>query len=106
MHSRGRRGFLGKVLLAELGLLAMTRPAQALAPKLATTDPAAAAVGYVEDATKTDTKRFSTYQPGQNCANCELIMLQYGFWRPCRLFPGKLVSAKGWCNAWVKSKLH
>jgi len=23
-------------------------------------------------------------------------------YRPCNIFPGKLVSANGWCSAWVK----
>jgi hypothetical protein len=28
--------------------------------------------------------------------------LRYGFLRPCQLFPGKVVSEKGWCTAWVE----
>ncbi|WP_415233103.1 high-potential iron-sulfur protein [Rheinheimera aquimaris] len=23
-------------------------------------------------------------------------------WRPCGIFPGKLVSSEGWCAAWAK----
>ncbi|MDP5191762.1 high-potential iron-sulfur protein [Rheinheimera baltica] len=23
-------------------------------------------------------------------------------WRPCGVFPGKLVNAEGWCAAWAK----
>jgi len=23
-------------------------------------------------------------------------------WRPCGIFPGQVVNAKGWCSAWMK----
>jgi len=101
MSSQGRRHFLGNALGA-LGLPLVAEPALALASKLNPADPQAAALGYVEIASKVDTKRFASYKPGQNCANCALIRLQYGFYRPCQLFPKNLVSAKGWCSAWAK----
>ena len=38
----------------------------------------------------------------QNCANCALIAGNDGDeWRPCQIFPGKLVNAKGWCSVWA-----
>ena len=103
MSGCGRRDFLGKAVLGALGLPLLVEPAQALATKLDPADPAAAAVGYVEKAASADAKRFPSYKPGQNCANCALIMLQYSPYRPCRLFPGKMVNANGWCNAWAKN---
>ena len=40
---------------------------------------------------------------GQNCANCALIQGADGeAWRPCGIFPGKLVNSEGWCAAWAK----
>ena len=89
-------------MLAALGAVPLApRDAQAMASKLDPAEAAAAAVGYVETASKADMKRFPAYKPGQNCATCSLVMLQYGPLRPCRLFPGKMVKATGWCSAWV-----
>ena len=40
---------------------------------------------------------------GANCANCMYVQGADGEQhRPCNIFPGKLVSADGWCSAWVK----
>ncbi|WP_449357869.1 high-potential iron-sulfur protein [Alishewanella longhuensis] len=39
----------------------------------------------------------------KKCANCNLIQGEDGQeWRPCAIFPGKLVASEGWCAAWVK----
>jgi hypothetical protein len=66
-------------------------------------DPAAVALGYVEDATKTDTKKFPKYANGQLCSNCSLYQGKATDERAgCPLFAGKQVKGKGWCNAWVK----
>ena len=66
-------------------------------------DPQAAALGYVADATKVDTKKFLKYAAGQICGNCALYQ-----GKPadaaggCPLFAGKQVASKGWCSAWSK----
>ena len=66
-------------------------------------DPQAAALGYVPDATKADTKKFPKYAAGQVCGNCALYQ-----GKPadaagaCPLFAGKQVAGKGWCSAWAK----
>ena len=40
---------------------------------------------------------------GQTCGNCMLIQGNANeTWRPCGLFPGKLVNNDGWCLAWTK----
>ncbi len=40
---------------------------------------------------------------GSSCSNCMYIQGEAGQeWRPCAIFPGKLVNSKGWCSAWVK----
>lgn len=80
-----------------------SQPASASAlVKLDEKDPQALALGYVNDATQVDAKKYPTYKPGQNCANCVQLQGRDGFWRPCTIFPGKLVNAKGWCNVWVQ----
>lgn len=60
-------------------------------------DPQAKALTYKNDATAS-----ARPTPDQMCANCLHIKGDSGDWRPCEIFPGKEVSAKGWCAAWVK----
>jgi hypothetical protein len=68
----------------------------AAVPLLSDTDPAAKAVHYVEDASNA-----KEAQPGANCSNCSIYSGSGGAAQgPCTLFPGKLVKAAGWCNAW------
>ncbi|MGQ8366880.1 high-potential iron-sulfur protein [Glaciecola sp. 1036] len=39
---------------------------------------------------------------GKTCGNCKYIQGEAGAeWRPCGIFPGKLVNANGWCQAWM-----
>lgn len=66
-------------------------------------DAQAAALGYVADATKTDTKKFPKYAAGQMCANCALYQGKPADAAAgCPLFAGKQVAGKGWCSAWAK----
>ena len=66
-------------------------------------DPQAAALGYVADGTKADTKKFPKYAAGQNCGSCALYQGKAGDAAGnCPLFAGKQVAAKGWCSAWAK----
>lgn len=66
-------------------------------------DPQATALGYVADATRTDTKKFPKYAAGQLCSNC--VLYQGKASDPsagCPLFPGKQVAGNGWCSAWAR----
>lgn len=66
-------------------------------------DPQAAALAYVNDATKTDKVKFPKYADGQNCGNCALYQGAAGSAQGgCPLYPGKNVSAKAWCSAYNK----
>ena len=66
-------------------------------------DPQAKALGYVNDATKADKKKYANYAAGQDCAGCALYQAKAGeAWGNCALFPGKQVSAKAWCSAFAK----
>jgi len=74
-------------------------------PMLSPTEPAAKALGYIEDTTKVDAKANPTHKPEQHCANC----LQWAnkdrkaATAKCNLFPGKMVKSAGWCKVWVKA---
>jgi hypothetical protein len=69
-------------------------------PQVAENDPIAVALGYVHDATKSTHAR---YQAGQTCANCQQLQGEAGKpWRPCTIFPGKVVAEAGWCSVWVQ----
>ncbi len=71
-------------------------------PKLAEDDPMAQAMKYVHDAGTVDAASRPNPAAEQNCANCALIQGEDGAeWRPCQIFPGKLVAANGWCSVWA-----
>jgi len=66
-------------------------------------DPVAVSLGYVADATRTDTAKYKTYAAGQVCDNCALYTGKAGDAAgPCPLFAGRQVAAKGWCVSYVK----
>jgi hypothetical protein len=76
--------------------LAGTRAALGASPPLITEqDPAAQAVHYVEDAS-----RAKGAAAGADCSNCSIYGAAGADQGTCTLFPGKLVKAAGWCNAW------
>ena len=66
-------------------------------------EPSAMALGYVIDASKTDSAKYKTYAAGQLCSNCALFSGKAGDANgPCTLFAGRPVSAKGWCSGYVR----
>jgi hypothetical protein len=79
------------------------RPALCADPaRLDVKDPAAMALGYVENVTHLDTKKYPEFVPGSSCENCLQLQGTAGNnYRPCGLFPGKLVSVSGWCKSWA-----
>jgi hypothetical protein len=65
-------------------------------------DPAAIALGYLEIVAQVDIKKYPDYLQGSNCENCLQLQGSAGSaYRPCSLFPGKLVSVAGWCKGWT-----
>jgi hypothetical protein len=65
-------------------------------------DPAALAQGYVENAAQVDRKKYPAFVTGSSCDNCLQLQGTAGNdYRPCSLFPGKLVSVSGWCKGWT-----
>jgi hypothetical protein len=96
-----RRGFVkGSAALALSAILiSRTRAADA---RLDANDPAARALGYVENADRVDVKKYPSFIKGSNCENCLQLAGKAGnTYRPCGLFPGKLVSVSGWCSGWA-----
>jgi hypothetical protein len=70
-------------------------------PHLDEKDPLAVAMGYVHDATKVDKAKNPQYKAGSACHNCVQLTGKEGDeWRPCNIFPGKLVHKDGWCKVW------
>lgn len=98
-----QRRITRRVLIGALTSAALLPPSRshAIAEKLEPSDPQAKALGYVDDAALVSIKQFPNYRQGQSCANCALVQIRYGPMRPCKIFPGKLVRAKGWCSAWA-----
>jgi hypothetical protein len=87
------------------GAAAAPAAAAGALPMLNPTEPAAKALGYIEDASKVDAKANPTYKAGQNCTNC-LQWVDKNRKAPaskCNLFPGKMVKAGAWCKVWVKA---
>ena len=106
--SISRRQFIftcGASGVAALGAKAMLGSVALAAdmPPVEVSNPTAMALGYVTDATATDTAKFPRYEAGQECANCQLYTgAADSDSGGCPLFAGKSVAARGWCNSWVK----
>jgi len=100
--SLSRRRFM--ILAATVAsTAALSNESRADAPVLSESDPTAMALGYKADASKVDKTKFPSFQVGQTCANCQLFQGKPGAPNgPCVTYGGKIVDARGWCNAYVK----
>jgi hypothetical protein len=75
--------------------------APALVP-LTIADPSAKALGYVDNTNTVDAASNPTHTPSQHCSDCLQFQGKPGAARGgCSIYPGKSVSATGWCRAWV-----
>lgn len=85
-----------------------SQPKTALDPN----DPTAKALGYHEDHTKVDVKKWpkkaGDKEGKQICKTCVLWTKgglkaegREGEWGVCSIFPKGLVPANGWCNSWA-----
>lgn len=71
-------------------------------PQLTEDDPVAQSMKYVHDASSVDPASRANPAAEQTCANCALVQGADGdAWRPCQIFPGKVVNADGWCAVWA-----
>ena len=99
-----RRKLVGHLTLAVAAAAGIpgARTQGAGQPRLDVKDPAAIALGYVESANDVDARKFPEYAKGSNCENCLQLQGTGGNnYRPCSLFPGKLVAVAGWCKGWT-----
>lgn len=102
-----RRQFFATVGAAAgtLALGSLSTRAYAQAVPLKETDSLAMSMGYKEDTTKVDAKKYPNHKADQTCANCQFYQGKAGDASgPCQLFPGKTVAAKGWCQVWALKK--
>ena len=103
-NSTSRRQFLkvaaGTATAAVVvGLLPRTARAGGL-PHLSPGNPAAQALGYVDNTALVDNAKFPNHTKAQKCANCAFCGAKPGApWGPCQLFPGFQVNTDGWCSA-------
>ena len=101
--TEARRKFLKTTIVATAAVMAGATIRKALGtgdmPHLTDTDPTAKAMGYVDDAA---TSKNKLYRPGSVCANCQLYSGGASGYGNCQLFPGKLVSGKGWCTSYTR----
>jgi hypothetical protein len=98
-----RREVVRSLLLGAASAVLSAPGAAADAPiKLDVNDPTARALGYVESSSSVDSKKYPQFIQGSNCENCLKLEGKPGNnYRPCGLFPGKLVSVSGWCTGWT-----
>lgn len=104
MSKIARRQFIQLSAVAAAGCFVSTgRQAQAQdMPELAEDDPVAQSMKYTHDASTVDPASRNNPAENQTCANCALVQGADGDeWRPCQIFPGKLVNADGWCAVWA-----
>lgn len=98
--TRQRRVFLMAVAGSAAVLAAPRARAQTM---LDEKDPQAAALGYVADAKRVDTKKYPKFAAGQHCGNCALFQGKATDKAGgCPLFGAKQVAGAGWCSAWAK----
>lgn len=104
MSKIARRQFIQLSAVAAAGLVASPgRKAMAQdMPQIEESDPVAQSLKYTHDASSVDPASRANPAAEQNCANCALIQGSDGdAWRPCQIFPGKLVNNAGWCSVWA-----
>lgn len=97
-----RRTFMIQVATTGTALAAGTAMAQA-GPALEEADAQATALGYKQDTTKVDVKKYPKHEATQKCSSCQLFQGKAADAAGgCALFAGKQVKAGGWCSAWAK----
>ena len=104
MSKTARRQFMQLSAVAAAGLVVSPgREAEAQdMPKIEESDPVAQSLKYTHDASSVDPASRANPAAEQDCSNCALIQGADGDeWRPCQIFPGKLVNNNGWCSVWA-----
>ena len=104
MSKIARRKFIQLSAVAAAGCLVRAGDdarAQGM-PRIEENDPVAKSLKYTHDANSVDPAQRANAAEVQNCANCALVQGNDGDeWRPCQIFPGKLIKSTGWCSVWA-----
>jgi len=103
IHIPSRRQALRLVVgaLAWLGTARFKPLSAAELPHLTDANPGAASLGYTEDSSAVDNRKFPKHQADQYCANCKFFQITGAEYAPCRLYPGNAVNANGWCAGYA-----
>lgn len=98
-----RRQFIQLSAAAAAGCVLRPGSAQAQdLEKISEDEPVAQSLKYTHDASTVDPASRPNPAEDQSCANCALLQGEEGEeWRPCQIFPGKLVNVNGWCSVWA-----
>lgn len=103
MQKSSRRTFLIQAAIASTAVAGAKVFAQTAVPKLDDSDPRTAALGYKQDTSKVDAKKYPNHTIAQKCGGCQMFQGKAGdAFGNCPLFAGKQVSSSGWCSAWAK----
>src|ERR1700691_2636338 len=89
--------FMACALAPVAGLFAVSNGLAASLTPLSPSDPAAAALGFVTDASKVVVASNPTFTPAQTCGSCAQYQGKASdATAGCNIFPGKSVPAGGW----------
>lgn len=101
-----RQLLLAATALTPVAAIAATPTNYANIQRLSQDDPVARSLLYIEDTRKVpgDHPLAASHKPENKCAGCVHLRGNAGdTWRPCPVFPGRLVNAGGWCSVWAGS---
>jgi hypothetical protein len=101
-----RQLLLAATALAPAAAVAATPADYAGIQRLNQDDPVARSLLYREDTRQVPSEHplAGNHKPQNKCANCVQLRGNAGdTWRPCPVFPGRLVNAGGWCSVWASS---
>ena len=97
-----KSGLIAGAILPVAGLISRGATAAAL-PPLDPSDPTAKSLGFINDASKVDTKTYPTFKAGQKCSTCAQYQGKASDpTAACTIFAGKSVPAGGWCQVWAQ----
>ena len=100
-NSRRRFIKLGALGLAAIPLSNILMRGARAANAVDENSPMAKSLSYVSDAAKADQGKRGGAD--RFCKNCQLYTGKAGDASgPCSIFQGQLVTANGWCSAWIK----
>jgi hypothetical protein len=101
-----RQLLLAATVLTPVAARAATPTSYANIQRLSQDDPVARSLLYIEDTRQVPAEHplAASHKPENKCANCvHLRGKTADSWRPCPVFPGRLVNAGGWCSVWASS---